>query len=62
MFCFVHTSPPLMLGVYLQTFEVALFWKKKKNVLVSAIFKIIATNELEYYQVIFVQKAYNCKT
>ena len=29
MFCFVLTSPPLMLCVYLQTFEAALFWKKK---------------------------------
>ena len=31
MFCFVLTSPPLMLCVYLQTFEAALFWKKKKS-------------------------------
>ena len=31
MFCFVLTSPPLMLCVYLQTFEAALFWKKKKK-------------------------------
>ena len=31
MFCFVLTSPPLMLCVYLQTFEAALFWKKKKD-------------------------------
>ena len=30
MFCFVLTSPPLMLCVYLQSFEAALFWKKKK--------------------------------
>ena len=29
MFCFILTSPPLMLCVYLQTFEAALFWKKK---------------------------------
>ena len=32
MLCFVLTSPPLMLCVYLQTFEVALYWKKKKYV------------------------------
>ena len=31
MFCFVLTSPPLMLCVYLQTFEAALFWKKKRK-------------------------------
>ena len=31
MFCFVLTSPPLMLCVYLQTFEAALFWKKKNT-------------------------------
>ena len=31
MLCFVLTSPPLMLCVYLQTFEAALFWKKKKK-------------------------------
>ena len=31
MFCFVLTSPPLMLCVYLQTFEAALFWKKKNK-------------------------------
>ena len=31
MFCFVLTSLPLMLCVYLQTFEAALFWKKKKK-------------------------------
>ena len=31
MFRFVLTSPPLMLCVYLQTFEAALFWKKKKK-------------------------------
>ena len=31
MFCFVLISPPLMLCVYLQTFEAALFWKKKKK-------------------------------
>ena len=30
MFCFVLTSPPLMLRVLFQTFEAALFWKKKK--------------------------------
>ena len=29
MFCFVLTSPPLMLCVYLQASEAALFWKKK---------------------------------
>ena len=36
MFCFVLTSPPLMLCVYLQTFEAANFWmkKKKKSVLI----------------------------
>ena len=32
MFCFVLTPPPLMLCVYLQTFEAALFWKKKNLV------------------------------
>ena len=31
MFCFILTSRPLMLCVYLQTFEAALFWKKKKK-------------------------------
>ena len=31
MFCFVLTSPPLMLCVYLQTFEAALFWKKNRQ-------------------------------
>ena len=36
MFCFVLTSPPLMLCVYLQTFEAALFWKKKKKSLIVA--------------------------
>ena len=29
MFCFVLTPPPLMLCVCVQTFEAALFWKKK---------------------------------
>ena len=29
MTCFVLTSPSLMPCVYLQTFEAALFWKKK---------------------------------
>ena len=31
MLCFVLTSPPRMLCVYLQTFEAVLFWKKKKK-------------------------------
>ena len=31
MFCFVLTSLPLMLCIYLQTFEAALFLKKKKK-------------------------------
>ena len=31
LLCFVLTSPPPILCVYLQTFEAALFWKKKKE-------------------------------
>ena len=44
MFCFVLTSPPLMLCVYLQSFEAALFWKKKKNTPVSFLSGVLAVN------------------
>ena len=49
MFCFVLTSPPLMLCVYLQTFEAALFWKKKKK----KKFKILQNSEFHSREIIF---------
>ena len=53
MFCFVLTSPPLMLCVYLQTFEAALFWKKKKHLKIT----IINT----FHEILIVVYAHACK-
>ena len=47
MFCFVLTSPPLMLCVYLQTFEAALFWKKKRRR--KTMYNVIIDNVLNNY-------------
>ena len=53
MFCFFLTSPPLMLCVYLQTFESALFWKKKVEGL--------ETESLNHDVIILILFSYNVK-
>ena len=46
---FRPTSPPLMLCVYLQTFEAALFWKKKKKAKMDKFQNLSLRDILFYY-------------